>query len=134
MSKFEDNPFGEPIDNPFAVRLISSSQKFAFDVWFFFYSQDPAVQQQARIASSNNVILDNYTPFDDEDKTRKSQYNEGSNNLIASQGTVPSQIPAYNQSSTQSNQVYGAAPQISTAELQVCYVLQPIRRSITHQD
>lgn len=72
--------------------------------------------QQAPRANATG-ILDDYNPFEDEDKTKKSQYNEGSTNITAKQPSSPPQIPAYNQSS-QSNQAYGA-PQISTAELQV---------------
>lgn len=74
--------------------------------------------QQAPRANATG-ILDDYNPFEDEDKTKKSQYNEGSTNITVKPPSSPPQIPAYNQSS-QSNQAYGgAAPQISTAELQV---------------
>lgn len=96
---------------------------YTFVVFFIYcllrFYQDPAAQQ-ARTNATNNaiVILDDYNPFEEDDKNKKSQYTEGSNNILAPQSQ--SQIPAYNQSS-QSNQAYGTgtAPQISTAELQV---------------
>lgn len=78
--------------------------------------QDPAVQQAARSAQPSN-ILEEYNPFDDE--------NRGTRNATAqppvnqAQSALPqASLPAYNQSS-QINNAYGtAAPQISTEELQ----------------
>lgn len=58
------------------------------------------------------VVLDDYHPFDDE-KAKPNKFSDG----VGQQQQQHAQIPAYNQS----RQAYGtqAAPQISTAELQV---------------
>lgn len=84
--------------------------------------------QQAARANNATVILDDYNPFDEDEKSNsKSQYMAGGTNPMAPKS--PPQIPAYNQSAgghhqqPSTNQAYGsagsAAPQISTAELQV---------------
>lgn len=73
---------------------------------------------------SNNAILDEYNPFDDDDRTRNaSQYSAGSSNPVVQPQT---QIPSYNQSGgggASQNNSYGSSggagiPQIPTAELQ----------------
>ncbi len=60
------------------------------------------------------VVLDDYHPFED-DHTKPNKFNDGN----VGQQQQQSQIPAYNNQSAR--QAYGtqAAPQISTAELQV---------------
>lgn len=92
-------------------------------------SQDPVSAQQAARVNSATVILDDYNPFDEDEKSnsKSSQYNEGSTNPMVSKSTPP---PPYNQNASHSttaatNQAYGSAsgaPQISTAELQVTYI------------
>lgn len=64
------------------------------------------------------VVLDDYHPFEDEN-TKPNKFTGG--NVQQQQQQQQSQIPAYNNQSAR--QAYGtqAAPQISTAELQVNY-------------
>lgn len=67
------------------------------------------------------MILDDYKPFEDEGKPKPAGQNTQQPptfNEATLTGHMQPQIPPYNQSA-QANQVYGAAPQISTAELQV---------------
>lgn len=68
------------------------------------------------------MILDDYKPFEDDGRpltTGQQQHTQPPTFSEANlAGQMQQQIPAYNQSA-QANQVYGAAPQISTAELQV---------------
>lgn len=63
------------------------------------------------------VVLDDYHPFEDE----KAKPNKFSDDYVGQQQQQQAQIPAYN---NQSRQAYGtqAAPQISTAELQVNFI------------
>lgn len=49
MSGFPDNPFGEPVDNPFA---------------------DPAIQQVAQSTTNQQRSLEDYNPFEEENKPK----------------------------------------------------------------
>lgn len=59
-------------------------------------------------------------PFEEKPSTGKVPFAEG--NLT---GNIAPQIPPYNQA-TQASQAYGAAPQISTAELQVHFYFKGV--------
>lgn len=104
------------------------SYRSLHSVYIIVYPQDPVAQNRtaAPVAAINNAILDEYNPFDDDDRTRSaSQYAAGSSNPVqpATFGgggiASPPQIPPYNQSASGQSSAYGSAvPQITTAEFQ----------------
>lgn len=70
------------------------------------------MQQAAARAAPKSNILEEYNPFEDENRSTAVQIGQ-------QQNQAPAQFPAYNQNS-QTNSAYGKpAPQISTEELQV---------------
>lgn len=82
-----------------------------------------------RTVNPNSAILDDYNPFDNEERTRStSQYTAGAHNPVAppSFGSGSSPPPAYANTTSPSSSAYGSAgsgaaasgAQISTAELQ----------------
>lgn len=82
-----------------------------------------AVPKAGALPLNQNAILDEYNPFDDDDRTRSaSQYSAGSTNPVQQPPAYTSQpqVPSYNNQST--GATYGssgsAAPQITTAEFQ----------------
>lgn len=127
-NNLDENPFGEPFDDPFKVKVCLKLSSLAHRVktyWFFrspyrnilklmnhFFSsflrylfQDVSIQQVAESTSKNNQNLDNYDPFSSPTLP-----------VAPSQTHSSSSFPTSSQTTENPNQPH---QQINTAELQV---------------
>lgn len=96
MSKFEDNPFGDPtIDNPFA---------------------DPSVQQVANSTNNAQRGLDDYNPFEAQENRNNQTSQQQSTQPAIMQAVPPPATQTYN--STQQPQSSQPPPNFTTADFQ----------------